>query len=128
MSGLPRSYSNLAYHNLLDWRLAVDMAALALNPNSQIFLGAPMWTRVADVAATTLLSARTGFNRTTIAGLPAVTNGTEVKIVTHPLWRTEQASLGPELAAAWDDAERMRGLRVDSQSFISVFEALRRPA
>ena len=108
-----RSYSNLAYHNLLDWRLAVDMAALALDPNVQISLGTPMWTRVAGIAATTLLSARTGFNRITVAGLPAVTNGTEIRIVTHPLWRTEQASLGPELAQAWDEAERARGLRVD---------------
>jgi hypothetical protein len=118
-----RSYSNLAYHNLLDWRLAVDMAALALDPNAQLSLGTPTWARVAGVAATTLLSARTGFNRITVAGLPAVTNGSEVKIVTHPLWRTEQASLGPELAAAWDEAERTRGFRVDSQSFISVFES-----
>ena len=104
------------------------MAALALDPNAQISLATPMWTRVSSVAATTLLSARTGFNRITVAGLPAVTNGSEVKIVTHPLWRTELAALGPELAAAWDQAERTLGLRVDSQSFISVFEALRCPA
>jgi DEAD/DEAH box helicase domain-containing protein len=38
------------------------------------------------------------------------------------------AALGPEIAAAWDDAERVHGLRVDEHSFISVFEALRRPA
>ena len=29
-----RSYSNLAYHNLLDWRLGMDMASLALDPLS----------------------------------------------------------------------------------------------
>lgn len=122
-----RSYSNLAYHNLLDWRLAVDMAALALDPNAQISLAAPMWTRVVDLAAMTLLAARPGYNRITIAGLPAVTNGTTVRIITHPLWRTEQNSLGPVLTAAWDEAERVRGFQVDPQSFISVFEALRRP-
>src|SRR5688572_11550973 len=42
-----RSYSNLAYHNLLDWRLAVDMAALALDGAAQISLNSPMWQRVA---------------------------------------------------------------------------------
>lgn len=123
-----RSYSNLAYHNLLDWRLAVDMAALALNAATQLSLNTPMWTRVADLAATTLLSARVGFNRVTIAGLPALTNGTEVKIVAHPLWKTDRTSLGPELQAAWHDAEHTHRFRVDSQSFVSVFEALRRPA
>jgi DEAD/DEAH box helicase domain-containing protein len=122
-----RSYSNLAYHNLLDWRLAVDMAALALDANTVLSLNAPIWGRVADLAARTLLSARRGYNRITVAGLPAVSNGTEVRIVTHPLWRTEQTALGPDVAAAWDEAERAHGLRVDAQSFISVFEALRRP-
>jgi hypothetical protein len=123
-----RSYSNLAYHNLLDWRLAIDMASLALDPNAPISLASPMWAGVANLAAVTLQAARPGHNRISVAGLPAVTDGTEVVIVTHPLWRIDRASLGPELAAAWDDAERGRGLRVDEHSFVSAFEALRRPA
>ncbi len=123
-----RSYSNLAYHNLLDWRLAVDMAQLALNPAVPLSLSSPRWSRVADLAAVTLEAARPGYTRTVLGGLPALTNGTEALIVTHPLWNTDRAALGPELAAAWDDAERGRSLRVDPQrSFISVFEALRRP-
>lgn len=123
-----RSYSNLAYHNLLDWRLAIDMASLALDAAAPISLNSPMWNRVARLAATTLLSARAGYRQRMIAGLPAVENGSEVKIITHPLWRTEQNVLGPEVAAAWDESERRLGLRVDSRSFVSVFEALRRPA
>ena len=124
-----RSYSNLAYHNLLDWRLAIDMANLALDANSAISLSSPLWARVADLAATTLEAARPGFSRTNFGGLPGLTNGTEAIIVTHPLWLTDRAGAGPEVAAAWDDAERTRGLRVDpAWSFISVFEALRRPA
>jgi hypothetical protein len=123
-----RSYSNLAYHNLLDWRLAIDMSALALDAAAPISLTSAMWARVAALAATTLLNARVGYRLATIAGLPAVENGREVRIITHPLWRTEQGVVGPEVAAAWDEAERARGFRVDAQSFISVFEALRRPA
>jgi hypothetical protein len=123
-----RSYSNLAYHNLLDWRLAIDMAALALDAAAPISLASAMWARVAALAATTLLNARVGYRLATIAGMPAVENGREVRIITHPLWRTEQGLVGPEVAAAWDEAERVRGFRVDAQSFISVFEALRRPA
>ena len=123
-----RSYSNLAYHNLLDWRLAVDMAQLSLDPAVPLLLSSPRWNRVANLAASTLEAARPGYNRTVLGGLPALTDGTEALIVTHPLWVTDRAAAGPELAAAWDDAERNRGLRVDPQrSFISVFEALRRP-
>ena len=123
-----RSYSNLAYHNLLDWRLAVDMARLALDPAEPISLSSQRWGSVADVAARTLEAARPAYGRMMIAGLPAISDGIEVIIVSHPLWRTERSALGPELAAAWDEAERVHGLRIDPEtSFISVFEALRRP-
>lgn len=124
-----RSYSNLAYHNLLDWRLAIDMANLALDASHAISLSSPLWTRVADLAAAALQSARPGFARTTFGGLRGLSNGSEAIILTHPLWLTDRGSAGPEVAAAWDDAERNHGLRVDpGWSFISVFEALRRPA
>ena len=80
------------------------------------------------MAAQTLEAARPAYRRTHIAGLPAVTDGADAIIVIHPLWRTERLALGPELAAAWDDAERVHGLTIDPEaSFISVFEALRRP-
>jgi hypothetical protein len=119
----PRSYTNLAYHNLLDWRLAMDMAALALDPLAPISLSSPRWSRVADIAALMTQNARPGYNQITVADLPAITNGPDVFILAHPLWRTERPALGPELAAAWDEAERVRNLRVSSESFVSVFEA-----
>lgn len=121
-----RSYSNLSYHSLLDWRLGVDMAALALDANVAITLTGPLWARVAAVAATTLAATRPGYTSMQLAGVPAVTDGSEVILVTHPLWHTEPGLQPPELAAAFHEAETVRGLRVDS--FVSVFEALRRPA
>ncbi|MCA1542021.1 DEAD/DEAH box helicase [Bradyrhizobium sp. NBAIM32] len=122
-----RSYSNLQYHNLLDWRLAVDMASLALNPAAPVTITSPLWTRVANVARLTLASARPGYQQTSIAGLPAVSDGRDVIILTHPLWLTDRNNLGPELAQAWDEAEAA-GLRIHPlQSFVSVFEALRQP-
>jgi DEAD/DEAH box helicase domain-containing protein len=49
-----------------------------------------------------------------------------VIIVTHPLWVPDRGT--PEIAAAWDEAERIHGFVVDpATSFMSVFEALRRP-
>ena len=123
-----RSYSNLPYHSLLDWRLAIDMARLALDPLEPITLASPRWSGVAEVAAQTLEAARPAYRRTVIAGLPAVSDGTEARIVIHPLWRTERAALGPELAGAWHEAESVHRLRIDPEAtFISVFEALRRP-
>jgi Lhr-like helicase len=123
-----RSYSNLAYHNLLDWRLAVDMAQIALDASATVSLSQPRWSRIADLAAVTLQAARPGWTRATFGGVPGLTNGTDALIVTHPLWLTDRATAGPDVAAAWDDAERNLRLRVDPQaSFISVFEALRRP-
>jgi len=122
-----RSYSNLAYHSLLDWRLAVDMAALALDPAAPITITNPLWADAADRAATTIAAARPGQQRLTIAGLPAVTDGRTAMIVTHPLWLTESGRRGPELTAAWNDAVQQHGLAMTDASFVSVFEALRRP-
>ena len=123
-----RSYSNLAYHNLLDWRLGMDIATVALDPHTVLSLASPRWRRVAELAATTLESARPRFNRTVVAGLPAVTDGREIIIVTHPLWWTERGGQGAELRAACDEAAA-RGLQIDPEhGFVSVFEALRRPA
>ncbi|HEV2618775.1 MAG TPA: Zn-binding domain-containing protein, partial [Acidobacteriaceae bacterium] len=122
-----RSYSNLAYHSLLDWRLAVDMARLALDASSPISLSSPLWTRVSRVAASALAAARPGFSPATFGGLQGLTNGTDAIVLTHPLWLTGRADAGPEVAAAWDDAERNGGLTVTPGSFVSVFEALRRP-
>jgi len=123
-----RSYSNLSYHSLLDWRLGVDMAALALDTNAAITLASPLWARVAGVAATTLAAARPGYTATAFVGVPAVTNAAEVILVTHPLWHTDPALQPPELVAACHEAT-VQGLHVDAaDSFVSVFEALRRPA
>jgi hypothetical protein len=86
-----RSYSNLPYHNLLDWRLGMDMASLALDPLSPLSVTSPRWQSVADLAAATLEGARPRYRRTTLAGLHAVTDGSEAIVVTHPLWLTDPA-------------------------------------
>ena len=120
-----RSYSNLAYHSLLDWRLAVDMARLALDSSAPITLSSPLWSQVADTAALTLASARPGFQQTGFAGIPAIANDREAIILTHPLWVPDRTGLAPELQSACDEAEQTYGLQIDR--LISVFEALRRP-
>jgi DEAD/DEAH box helicase domain-containing protein len=104
------------------------MARLSLDAAAQIALSSPLWLRISNTAALTLAAAQPGYHRMTIAGLPAITNLRDVIIITHPLWVTDRARLGPELSSAWDEAERIHGLQVDpASSFVSVFEALRRP-
>jgi hypothetical protein len=36
-------FSNLAYHNILDWQLGLDLARLALDPNAQIDFSVSYW-------------------------------------------------------------------------------------
>ena len=123
-----RSYSNLTYHGVLDWRLAVDMAELALDPGTDLSLSSPRWNRVAETAMRTLGAARPGFKRIDLAGLPALTDDEEVRILAHPLWRLRQDDIAPELAAAQHEAAGKLGIRELSQiEFVSVFEALRHP-
>jgi hypothetical protein len=38
-----RDFSNLAYHNILDWRLGLDLARLALDPNAAIDFSVSYW-------------------------------------------------------------------------------------
>ena len=46
-----RDYANLAWHCILDWRLAVDMARLALDANAPVDLTTPHWQPLVASAA-----------------------------------------------------------------------------
>ena len=65
-----RDYSNLAYHSILDWRLALDLARLALNPKAVIDFTPSYWQGITEVAAQRLHEALPGSELTYYAGLP----------------------------------------------------------
>ena len=90
-----RSYSNPAYHNLLDWRLVVDISELALDSGTEVSLAFNLWRSIAETAARTLLSARPSYAQISLAGLLALTNGTKAGIATHPLWRADHTTCIP---------------------------------
>lgn len=119
-----REFGNMAHHPLLDWRLALDMARLALDPAAGIDLASGTWALLLQRIASPYLR---GLNlaETTLGGLCAgvnqVTN--EAVILTHPLWDVDQSNLRADLAAAIGEAER-RGLRPVPYS---VFRAARFP-
>lgn len=121
-----RDYGNMAYHSLLDWRLALDMVRLAA--------GAPEvgldghWE---DLAARLVDRFCADFQwRSQVFGnLPGCVRQDCAMIVTHPLWRTSGARV-----AALEDA--VTGAQADGfadtgqrhWAAVDVFELLRRPA
>ena len=117
-----RDFSNLAYHNILDWRLGLDLARLALDHNASIDFSVPYWQGL-DVAAAGPYFASHGWQQVTFGGLQAGRRGNLVEIVTHPLWNTDPNFVGPQLAAAYAQAVAA-GCQVTMKS---IFEVLRRP-
>ncbi|MDL5047325.1 hypothetical protein QQ054_15000 [Oscillatoria amoena NRMC-F 0135] len=119
-----REYGNMAYHPILDWRLGLDMAYLALDSSTEISLHTPYWRSLVDRIAKSYFS---GLDRKSddLAGLPAGIETLTQKafILTHPLWDTDPANLDPRLAAAFAAAER-RGFEPVP---LSVFRAVRFP-
>ena len=118
-----RDFSNLAYHNILDWRLGLDLARLALDPNAPIDFSVPYWQGLDASAARTYFAAIPGWQPTMFGGLHAGRRGNQVEIITHPLWITDPNYAGPQLAAAYAEAVAA-GCQVGMKS---IFEVLRRP-
>ena len=118
-----RDFYNLPYHPILDWRLGLDVARLALDSAAPIDFGVPYWQGLDAAVAGPYFAAMTGWEQTTIAGLQAGSRGDVVEIITHPLWSTDPDGFGPQLAAAHAEAVGA-GKEV---RFKSLFEVLRRP-
>ena len=119
-----RDFSNLPYHSVLDWRLGLDLARLALDPSARIDFTVPYWHGLDALAAAPYFAAMSGWQQMTFGGLQAGRRGNEVEIITHPLWDCNPNRFGAHLAAAYAQATAAGCQKV---RFKSVFEALRRP-
>ncbi len=117
-----RDFSNLAYHNILDWRLGLDMARLALNVGASIDFSESYWQGLDTLAATPYFAAL-GWQQTELSGLQGGRRGNVVELIAHPLWSTDPANRHPRLEAAIAEG-RAAGLTVQTRS---LFEVLRRP-
>lgn len=119
-----RDYSNMAFHPLLDWRLGVDMARLALDQGASIDLAHGYWRSLVERVAGPYLA---GLDLTgeQLGGLQVGVNGAtrEAVILTHPLWDTNPANYRGDVATAVATLEG-RGLRPVLRS---VFMAVRFP-
>jgi ATP-dependent helicase YprA (DUF1998 family) len=118
-----RDFSNLTYHNILDWRLGLDLARLALDPAAPIDFSVSYWQGLDAAAARPYFAAMPGWQQVTFGGLQAGRRGNQVEIVTHPLWNTDPNFAGPQVATAYAQAVAA-GCQVTMKS---IFEVLRRP-
>jgi hypothetical protein len=118
-----RDYSNLAFHNILDWRLGLDMARLALDANAPINFTTSYWQGLDTLAAQTYCKAA-GLNLVAFGGVVGGQDGNHVELITHPLWDDNPSYFGPELADAYARAQMGGATTIE---FKSIFEILRRP-
>lgn len=117
-----RDYSNLAYHNILDWRLGLDLARLALDTAAPIDFTPAYWHGVSAAAAAPYFAAL-NMTPATFHGLDAGVSAAGVEILIHPLWDIDAANRHPQLQAAMMQAATT-GLPVRTRS---LFDVLRRP-
>jgi hypothetical protein len=80
-----RDYSNLAWHNILDWRMALDLARLALDANAPVDFTSAHWQSLVRVSAPPYFQAL-DWTPTMLGDLPAARSGTRGEFIVHPLW------------------------------------------
>ncbi|HUB33404.1 MAG TPA: DEAD/DEAH box helicase [Bryobacteraceae bacterium] len=119
-----RDFSNLAFHNILDWRLGLDLARLALDAGAAIDLAVAYWQPLATQASQNYFAAQPGWDFQVYGGLPGGRRGVAAEIISHPLWSRNPPALHAGLARAEAEARAAGATRV---SFRSIFEILRRP-
>lgn len=115
-----RDYSNMAWHNILDWRMGLDVARLALDENAAVDFAVPYWHGLPAIAGDSYCAALrwTPFS---CAGLPGARSGSRGELIVHPLWST---SSHPQVNLARTEA-RLNG--VPNPQTKTLFEVLRRP-
>jgi DEAD/DEAH box helicase domain-containing protein len=117
-----RDFSNLSFHNILDWRLGLDLARLALDPAAPIDFSVPYWQTLASIATAAYFSGQPGWTSQPNGLVPYGEQGNQVELITHPLWTS--GPLHPVLDAAMRTAQARTGLRPRSRS---LFDVVRRP-
>ncbi|MEO7648486.1 MAG: DUF1998 domain-containing protein, partial [Gemmatimonadaceae bacterium] len=118
-----RDFSNLTYHTILDWRLGLDLARLALDPNAPVDFSPTYWQGL-DAAVAAPYFAASGRQQVQFGVVQGGQRGGTIELITHPLWQTSDLNaLAPTLAAAYAQAIAA-GHQVQ---FRSIFEVLRRP-
>jgi DEAD/DEAH box helicase domain-containing protein len=119
-----RDFSNLAFHNILDWRLGLDLVRLALDPHAVIDFTVSYWQSLAVATATAYFASQSQWQFLMLGGVPAGRKGNTIEFVVHPLWDTNPNNFCAQLNAAHVQAVDSGAQRV---TFRSIFDVLRRP-
>jgi ATP-dependent helicase YprA (DUF1998 family) len=114
-----RDYGNLAWHCILDWRLALDMAHLALDRNAPVDFKESHWQSLVGTASSSYFHAL-NWPASVFGGLPAAHSGVRAEVVVHPLW----ASQHPSVRQAQDEATIAGISQLNPKT---LFELVRRP-
>ncbi len=115
-------YSNSEYHGLLDWRLALDLAALAKSGDFAVGLENGYWQGIPSLLARTFSNSMPGLEERQIAGLTCLFKGRELFcLFTHPLWRYDHPLLLEVAEETGLDISRLQKRQCN------FFDALRRP-
>jgi len=120
-----REFYNMAFHPLLDWRLAADM--LALLHGKDIDYG--LWSGIERAVARDFAASFDGEPAVLSNGVSTVMGDRWTLLVAHPLEETNDLTLGPRLAPAKAELEGSgRGIGDGFRlQFATSFDLLRRP-
>ena len=117
-----KDYANMAFHGLLDWRLALDMAELAADET----LSPTRWSGLAESGRDSFCATFPDWKPAEFSGMPAAISFDDDQslLFARPLWDTRPKHFGPQLAEAFVEAEAegFGNIRV-----FSAFDLLRRP-
>lgn len=123
-----KDYGNMAYHGLLDWRLAFDMTHLALLHPAQragsltdIINLSGYWATKMDGLAKRFCDSFTNFEQCEFGSLQGVQSANKSFAIVHPLWGVN----APLVVEAKLAAKQMGTGRF---GIVDVFELDRRPA
>ena len=128
-----RDFYNLSYHGLLDWRLAIDMARLAVDPSMAVDLATPWasyenpWGLLCAGANSpvAVMLENLGYTTATELGVLQAYQHIglgRVSIVRHPLWTDDHPDYQVAKAEAWS---RFPNCDVGA---VNPFEIIRHPA
>ena len=112
-----REYRNERDHPLLDWRMAVDLARLAADPEAAVDLTAGYWRALARRAAQAVAAVRGGEVKD-VGQTFVITTNEGPLVLTHPLWGTSH----PHLVEAQREVANL-----GTADRVTVFDAIRRP-
>ncbi len=114
-----RDYSNLAWHNILDWRMAIDLTRLALDATESVDFKTPYWQSLVATTTTPYFNAL-GWATMMLGGLPAARSGIQGEFIVHPLW----SNLHPSVLQARTEASAAGITQIQAKT---LFELVRRP-